>query len=252
VCHTTSAILLWLLGDPKTAIELAARAVELAKQLGHPVTLAYTLFHVGFLDLWRGELELVSQRASGVLEVAEEHDYQIWKAVGLVLEGVAMTGRGKAEEGLARMDRGIALYQGLKTPPIFWPLLLSVRAQGFALADRPEAGLPLLDQALGMIGEGNFLYAEFTLLRGDLLVALDDGGAAEALFRSALAGARIMGVRTTQLQAAVRLNRLQRAAGQDAETDVLRGIYETFPAGFATSDLAEARAFLGEADAHVV
>ena len=51
----------------------------------------------------------MSQRASGVLDVAEEHDYQIWRAVGLVLEGVAMTGLGQAEEGLARMDRGIAL-----------------------------------------------------------------------------------------------------------------------------------------------
>ncbi len=140
VAHTTSALLLWLRGDPEAAVERAARAVDLARQLNHPVTLAYTLFHVGVLDLWRRELELVQQRAGEVLEVAEEHDYQIWKAVGLALQGVAMTGLGQPEEGLARMDRGIALYQGMTTPPIFWPLLLSVRARGLALGGRPDRG----------------------------------------------------------------------------------------------------------------
>ena len=140
----------------------------LARELNHPVSLAYALFHVGFLDLWRRDLELVQQRASGVLEVAEQQDYPIWKAVGLVLQGVGMAGLGRPEEGIAWMDRGIALYQGLKTPPVFWPLLLSVRARGFALSGRPEDGLALIDEALGMVSTGDFLYPELALLKGDL------------------------------------------------------------------------------------
>jgi tetratricopeptide (TPR) repeat protein len=251
VSHTTSAILLWLVGYPEAAVKRGVRAVELARQLNHPVTLAYTLFHVGFHDLWRHELELVQQRASGVLEIAEEQDYQIWKAVGLVLQGVAMTGLGRPEEGLARMDQGIALYEGLKTPPIFWPLLLSVRARGFALGGRPDDALPLIEEALGMIDGGNFLYPEFTLLKGDLLVALEEADAAEPLFQSALEVARDMGIRTPQLQAATRLTRLRRAAGTQAETDMLRAIHQTFTEGFDTADLADARAVLDEADARV-
>jgi predicted ATPase/class 3 adenylate cyclase len=251
VSHTTSAILLWLLGYPEPAVKRGVRAVELARQLNHPVTLAYTLFHVGFHDLWRHELELVQERASGVLEIAEEQDYQIWKAVGLVLQGVAMTGLGRPEEGLPRMDQGIALYEGLKTPPIFWPLLLSVRARGFALGDRPDDALRLIDEALEMISERNFLYPEFSLLKGDLLVALEDAEAAEPLFRNGLEVARDLGLRTPQLQAATRLTRLRRAAGKQAEINMLRAIYETFTEGFDTTDLAEARAVLDEADARV-
>jgi predicted ATPase/class 3 adenylate cyclase len=251
VSHTTSAILLWLRGDPEAAVHRGARAVDLARELNHPVTLAYTLFHVGFLDLWRRELELVRQRASGVLEVAEEQDYQIWKAVGLVLQGVAMTGLGQPEEGLPRMDQGIALYQGLTTPPIFWPLLLSVRARGFALGGRPEEGLPLIDEAIDMITGDDFLFPEFTLLKGDLLITLDDADAAEPLFQRALEVARELGLRTPQLQAATRLTRLRRAAGKQAETDMLRAIYRTFDEGFDTTDLAEARTVLDEADARV-
>jgi len=251
VAHTTSAFLLWLLGDPEAAVERSERAVELARQLKHPVTLAYALFHVGYLDLWRRELELVRQRASGVLEVAEEQDYPIWQAVGLVLEGVAMTGLGRPEEGIARMDRGIALYQGLKTPPVFWPLLLSVRARGFALGGRPDDGLVLIDEALEMVGDDSFLYPELALLKGDLLVVLDDTGSAEPLFRHALEGARALGARTPELRAATRLARLGRAAGSEVDTDLLRGIYGTFAEGLDTRDLAEARAVLDAVDARV-
>jgi hypothetical protein len=46
-------------------------------------------------------LESVQERASGVLEVAEEHDYQIWRALALVLQGAALTGLRRSEEGLA-------------------------------------------------------------------------------------------------------------------------------------------------------
>ena len=251
VSHTTSAMLLWLLGHPEAARERGERAVELSRQLNHPVTLAYALFHVGFLDLWRRDFELVERRADEVLEVAEEQDYPIWKAVGLVLHGVAMSAQGRPEEGIAWMEQGIALYQGLKTPPVFWPLLLSVRARGLALGGRPADGLALIDEALGMVDDGNFLYPELALLKGDLLVALDDVGAAEPLFESALEVARALDARTPQLQAATRLARLRQGAGRPADTDVLRGIYETFTEGLDTAHLAEARAVLDEADARV-
>ena len=47
VPYTTSAFLAWLLGYPDRAVERAAGAVDLARQLNHPFTLACTLFHVG-------------------------------------------------------------------------------------------------------------------------------------------------------------------------------------------------------------
>ena len=61
--YTTSAFLLWSLGFPDRAVERAARAVELAEQMNHPFTLAYTRFHVGLLDLWRREYRARSSRA---------------------------------------------------------------------------------------------------------------------------------------------------------------------------------------------
>jgi predicted ATPase/class 3 adenylate cyclase len=251
--HTTSALLLWLLGLPDRAAKRAARALELAGQLNHPFTLAYTRFHVGLLDLWRREYELVEARGNGVLEVAEEHDYSIWRALGLTLEGAAMTGLGRTEEGLARIDRGIALYQGLKTPAVFWPLLLSLKAGAFGLSGRPADGLELVGEAIAIMGEDNIRedniqFPDFALLKGDLLLGLADAEAAESHFRGAFEIAERLGLRMPQLRAATRLARLQKRP--DA-TDVLRDVYETFTEGFETRDLLEARTVLDEVDARV-
>jgi hypothetical protein len=109
VSYTTSALLLWILGYPDRAVERSSRGVELAQQLSHPFTLAYTLFHVGFLDLWRRDFELVYERATGVMDVAEKYDYQTWRALALVFQGVAMTALvvpKKASPGWKTASRG--------------------------------------------------------------------------------------------------------------------------------------------------
>jgi tetratricopeptide (TPR) repeat protein len=246
VPHTASALYLWSLGYPDRAVERASGGLELARHLNHPFTLAYALFHVGYLELWRRELELVHERASGVLEIAEEHDYQVWRALALVLQGVAMAGLGRPQEGLARSDQGITLYQGLETPPVFWPLLLSVRARGFALGDRPADGLDAIDQAIELYGgQVDILYPELPLLKGDLLLAVSGPDAAEPWFQRTFDVAGEVEARMSQLRAAMRLTRLWRAAGRRRDgTDMLRGVYDAFTEGFDTLDLIEARALL--------
>jgi predicted ATPase/class 3 adenylate cyclase len=253
VSHTTSALVLWTLGYPDRAVERAARAVELATQLGHPFTLAYAYFHVGVLDLWRRDLGLVETRAVAVLEVAEEHDYRIWRALALALQGVAMTGLGRPDEGLARTEQGVALYEGLTTPPVFWPLLLSIRASGLGLAGQPALGLDLIEPAIQMTKAGDILYPEFALLKGDLLLASADVDGAESSFRSALVAARELGARMPELRAATRLTRLSAASGSpETVVEQLRSVYEDFTEGFETPDLLEALSILHELDARVV
>ncbi|HLA99049.1 MAG TPA: AAA family ATPase, partial [Anaerolineales bacterium] len=95
-CFTTSALVLWMLGFPDRALERANDAVALAKRLNHPFSLAYALFHTGLLHLWRREAELVQGRAQAVLDIAEKHEFQIWRAVATCLHGAALAGMGRA------------------------------------------------------------------------------------------------------------------------------------------------------------
>jgi hypothetical protein len=251
-CFTTSAFVLWMLGYPDRALLRANDAVALASELEHPFTMAYGLFHCGLLHLWRREVELVRDRAMGVLHVVEDHDFPIWRAVGTCLLGAANTGMGRVEEGLVQIHEGIALYQGLKTtPPVFWPLLRFVQAGAYAQAGRETEGLVLIDEALEMVGRGSgvTLLPEFHLLKGDLLCSLpeDNGANAELSFQRAFDIAHDLDARTPELRAAVRLYRLRRDQGQVKEGDrVLRAVYDTFTEGFATPDLIEARALFGE------
>jgi hypothetical protein len=84
----------------------------LKQSLEHPFTLAYALFHIGFLHLWRREPEPMRDRAVGVLDVADEHDLEIWRALGTCLLGAAKTGLGRSEEGLTEIREGFARVSG--------------------------------------------------------------------------------------------------------------------------------------------
>jgi hypothetical protein len=242
-CFTTSAFILWMLGFPDRALDRANSAVDLAVKLKHPFTMAYALFHAGFLHLWRREAELVRERAVGVLDVMEDHDFPIWRALGTCLLGAAKTGMGRHDEGLAEIRHGMDLYQGMTTPPVFWPLLLFVQAGACARAGRAAEGLRLIDEALEIAsrGSGMTLLPEFHLLKGDLLLALSEGDLAEPCFQHGFDVARDLDARMSQLRAATRLCRLWRELG-DAEEGrrLLSAVHQSFTEGFATADLIDA------------
>jgi predicted ATPase/class 3 adenylate cyclase len=240
---TVSALVLWMLGFPDRAAERATRAVTLAVDLGHPFTLAYALFHSGFLHLWRRELETVQDRAMRVVQVAEEHDLQIWKALGRCLLGAANTGIGRPEDGLAQIRDGLDLYHGLKTPPVFWPLLLYVQAGAYLRSGRPAEGLGMIEDAIEIAGSELTVLPELYLLKGDLLLVVSHAGgsAAEPWFQRGFDMAEDLDARMSQLRASVRLCRLWRDQGKAGEgSRPLRVLYENFTEGFATVDLREA------------
>ena len=247
VARTASALLLWMQGYPDRARERAKSGIELAQTLSHPFTLAYARFHAALLDLWRRDFDLAAKRSVGALDVAEENDYRVWTALALALHGAALVGLGRITEGLERTDRGIASYQRLDTPPVFWPILCSVRAHAEALAGRRGEARDAIDEAIDLSGRDNIVYPEFAVLKGDLLLALGNAQAAELSFRSALQVATGFGLRMPQLHAAVRLARLSGTMERrPADSDVLRDLYETFTEGFDELDLIEARSTLVE------
>ena len=247
IAYTTSALLQWLRGRPDRANELSERAIGLAKELDHPYSTAYIFFHTAVLDLWRRRLAEVYERAGVVLDVAEEHGYQIWKAVALTVQGAAVAGLGRPDEGVASMERGVELYQGLTTPAVFWPLVLSTRARGYAHAGRPEVGLGLIEEALEIVGTEAFLHPEFSLVRAELLHGLGDTEATVAALRGVVASGRRLGLRMPELRAATLLVRLR----QPGTVEQLRRVYESFTEGFDDPDLVDARAALAELDVPV-
>ncbi len=250
-CLTTSALLLWILGFPDRGRKRASDAIALARKLDHPFSLTYGLFHYGLFYLWLREPEIAKARAEDLLAVAEEYEFPVWSTVGACLRGAALAATGSAEEGLTLIRRGLNIYQALKTPLIFLPLLLFLEAEACGLAKRPEDGLISLDETLKFVDQAPpiSLSAEFCRLKGELLLAVshDKQAEAETWFQQALNIAAEIQTPMLELRAAISLTRLWREQGKAEQArQVLNSAYEKLTEGFTTADLKEAKALLEE------
>ena len=163
---TTSGFMLWLLGYPDRALERADRGVALGASLD-PYSLAYGLFHNAYLHLWRSEPHLVLERALQLLDLVADHDFPIWRALGTCLAGAANAILGHPEEGLAQFREGMDQYQGMRSPPVFWPFLRIVEAATLTTAGRTADALTVLDEAVPLVGDlapGGLIH----IIRGDV------------------------------------------------------------------------------------
>jgi predicted ATPase/class 3 adenylate cyclase len=250
-CYTTSGLILLFMGYPDRAVGRANDALALASRLDHPFSLAYAHFHAGLLHYWLRSFAIARERTTTLLDLADEYDFRIWTAAGTCLRGAAEVGLGR-HEGLAGVREGIGLYQGLRSPPVFWPMLLSVQAEASLRAGRPADGVPAIEGTLAMMGEGegNALVPQFLIIRADLHEALAPQGSgdrseAARLYQRALDMSARLKARAFQLRAATRLAGIS-TPGQDraAALKTLASVYGAFTEGFDTADLAEARALL--------
>ena len=181
---TASALFLWAGGYPDRAYDRAADSIELAQKLNHPYSLTYAEFHNCLLNMWLRNYEIARRGAETVIELAEGHGFQIWSAVGSCLLGVALVNTSETERGLALIEEGLKTYRGLKTPPVFWPILLHLCAEAYVAASRPKEGLPLLNEVIAVASppssSSQSLTPELLILKGDLLLALSSDSSADA------------------------------------------------------------------------
>ena len=130
------------------------------------------------------------------------------------------------------------------------PYHLSLLAETLHRAGRTDEALDALAEALEFVEETEERWweAELHRLKGELLLLLATPNAseAEACYRLAIAVAQRQGAKMLELRAAASLARLWRDQGKSTEAyDLLAPVYGWFTEGFSTSDLHEARQFLG-------
>jgi hypothetical protein len=250
-CLTTAAFGSWILGRPDRALERANQALSVAASLNHPFSTAYAHFHVGLIHTLRREFDMAHERAAYAQQIGEDHGLQIWSAVGGCLAGAAQTGLGRGDEGLAKVQSGLAAYRELRSPPVFWPILLLFSASACHRAGRREEGLRHIEATSEMVGPQSIgvLYPEFQIVKGDLLAAgLRAGGEEPApLYQSAFDLAGSLNARMPQLRAATRLARHWQVQGEtERAAQTLAPLYSRFEEGLAIADLVEARGVLSE------
>jgi predicted ATPase/class 3 adenylate cyclase len=246
VARVAMGLLLWQCGDVTRGIDRVAGALDLAREIDHPFSIAYALYHNGFLALGRGRFEEALGRGRELAVIAEEDDYPLWGSLAKVLEGVSLTYLGQTEEGLALTETAIDLYQGLSAPPIFWPLILGLRAVVHAVAGAPERALELIEEAMG--DDPGMADPDHLVSKGDFLMMLPDPDPrnAEEAYLAAINNARMRKQSLFELRARTRLVELNRSMGRGADgREELAALYATFNDGFDEFDLVRAKELLG-------
>jgi predicted ATPase/class 3 adenylate cyclase len=236
------ALLRWLFGYPATADRLAARVIELGHELGHPYSLAYGIFHVAVLDLWSERWEAADGHAAAVLAIAQENDYHVWRAVALAVRGVTESILREPEVGLQTTEQGIALYEDLRTPPIFWPLVLGLHGQALVLAGKYDLSLETMQRAIALAAGQGPTQVGLDFVKADAQRGLGDLAGAEATLWAALEASRQFDLRMIALQAARRL--VQLPAVERDPYSVLRDVLDSFDEGQDTPLLVDAARLL--------
>ena len=248
-CSAKGARTHWLLGFPDLALRRAREALELARQLQHPTTLAWALSDVALLHQLRQDVEAARDVAGEGLAVAAEHDVASPQLICRFAWGWAVARTGRHSEGLAALTESRALLEASGTE-FGGPHYLGMIAELCGGPERVEIGLEAVSSGLARTAETGERYyeAELHRLRGELLRVQRGEGAfaeADACFRRALEIAGEQRARAWQLRAAMSLVRLWRGRGGDADArGLLADVYAAFGEGFDTKDLLEARALL--------
>ncbi|WLA85748.1 adenylate/guanylate cyclase domain-containing protein [Bradyrhizobium elkanii] len=238
-----------LLGQSDQALEQSRSALDWARELSHPYTLAFAL-HVNcvFRQL-RRDGAILQERADELVEIATEHRFPHFVGTGACFRASAMLEMGGSiEETINRMRCGLAAKRATGAE-IKVPYYLGLLAEAHRRANRIADGMSLLNEALELVErtDERWYEAELYRLMGETLIIGSDRNDAERWLRRALQTARKQGAKHWELRAAASMARLWRDQAKciDARA-LLAPIYASFTEGFDTPDLKEAAALLTE------
>ena len=250
-CLCFAAHTLWHLGYSDQASTRISEALTLAREIGHPFSLALALDYAAIVYQFHGEAHMAQTLAGQAITLCREQGFAYYLAWGTIIQGWALATQGQGDSGMAQMRHGLFAIQatgaGLRQP-----YYLAVLAEVYGQLGRAEDGLTMLAEALEAVrNTGEYWWkAELHRLRGELTGQQDTEqkwAEAEACFQQALDIARRQQAKSLELRAATSLARLWQSQGkrQDAY-DLLAPVYNWFTEGFDTADLIDAKAFLLE------
>jgi class 3 adenylate cyclase/predicted ATPase len=244
------SLTLGLLGLADQARVHSSEALAEARELSHPISLAFALSVACRLHFVLEDPHTVGRRAEELIALTTEQRFAFFLAMGTAYRGWTLVEAGDVEAGMDLLRRGIEGFQASGAAWIL-PFYLAQLATAHAKTARSENGLGQLSDALALTKKSGVRWfeAELHRRRGELLLTAHPGAEAEAEgdFRHATAIARQQEAKLWELRSAIRLARLWRDQDKrDEARGLLAPVYGWFSEGFDTLDLREGKALLEE------
>ena len=219
VCRSVAGQVLWKLGYPEPAVRSAHDACTLARELAHPINMAFALCHAALLHQFRREPQPTQEFAEAALALTTEHDLGPWlSGQATMLRGWALLMQGDSDAGTAQLHHGFATLQRIKA---VFPWSLVQLLEAYHHVGQAEIGLQVLENTHGVYWQPHAdFFTQFTAggdvllevpnlyrLKGELLLALPtpDEQQAEQCLHQALYLARRQSAKADELRTAMQL-----------------------------------------------
>jgi class 3 adenylate cyclase/tetratricopeptide (TPR) repeat protein len=246
---SVKAVLQWVLGYPAQGIRLERDAIDLARRLQHPPSLAQTLWHVCTAQVARGDAAAVIKTVNALLTLSEEHGLSQPRAMGLAYLGWALGQTEDASRGVRYLEEGLAAWNRLGARSHLC-LASCLSAETYFAGRQYDKGMEQANSAIALSSEigDRWCLPRTHMIRARLLQqTCADGHLTEESLRTAIEVARLQRAKGWELRAASLLARLWRDQGKrDEARDLLAAVYGWFTEGFDTLDLKEAKTLLDE------
>jgi predicted ATPase len=241
---------LWLLGYPKSGLNNAKQAIEIARETDQAASLMFALFMNSIFHIVYRNYSLANDLARELFILAREKGALLWKASGLIYQGCVSAGTAQALEAVELITAGIIDYRSTGAT-CFQTMFLSHLGRAYA-------DLRRFDEAWGCIREASETVetagekvweAELYRISGEitLISRPAETTKAQGYFERALSVARLQQAKSWELRAAMSMARLWRDQGKrEKARELLAPIYGWFTEGFDTLDLKEAKALIDE------
>jgi len=250
------ALACWHQGELDLARDIAQQSLYRAREVGQPISLAFSLYFNVFLAHFCGDRRRVETLGQEGLALSTEHQL-FWAALCMLqlgwarVDGAAEGADDDIRAGIEQIERGLGAFRGAGAR-LTQTYYLAMIAGGLLRLGEVATAERLVREAQAAAEEtGERLWLpELRRLRGEIVQAGGEepalrGERAEAHLEAALDGARTMGARSLELRAATSLARLW---GEHGRGDAARALLEPLRGAFGlqetTADLAQADALL--------
>jgi predicted ATPase/class 3 adenylate cyclase len=239
-------IVMLSLGYPDQALASSGSAITEDRRSAHPPSLANSLAIRNIFLSLVGDDAAVGEPAHELVAMANEQDFPLFRAQGMIYRGWAKVKNGDVTDGMSLLRRGLSAHHATGAA-VWMPLFIALLARACQIAGHIEEAVSQLDNALNIVARTGerWFAAELNRHKGQLLLRQGHAEVAEELYCKALSIAREQEAKLWELRAAVSLARLRRDQGRQAEArELLAPIYGWFTEGFGMPDLKEAKALL--------
>jgi DNA-binding SARP family transcriptional activator len=247
--HAWNAHVIWCLGYPQMALDVARNAIDLAHEFAQPFNQALAMTYMALLQAWCADVGTLLSHAKDAFDYANTCKapyYRTWANI-LVCYAHAQAQQQPDSQSIAMLQDAIRAFTDTGAH-VRLPVYFALLAHACQRAGQIDRGLEAIELGMNesLQNSERWWDSELHRLRGELIWSQGaDVEEIEEAFRRSLEIAQSQKAKSLELRAATSLGQFWKATGRaTAAKRLLAPLYAWFSEGLDTPDLKNTRLFI--------